>query len=82
MQTGLHIGSLDKYYTFIYEAPATLFSYFGTDALLFFSRGRSSRRMRTTLWQWGEDVRGLLAEGVLSAASTHIPKRTICAAPR
>ena len=21
--------------------------------------------MRTTLWQWGEDVRGLLAEGVL-----------------
>ena len=66
LQTGLHIGSLDKYYTFIYEAPATLFSYFGTDALLFFSEGtKLKERMRTTLWQWGEDVRGLLAEGVL-----------------
>ena len=66
LQTGLHIGSLDKYYTFIYETPATLFSYFGTDALLFFSEGaKLKERMRTTLWQWGEDVRGLLSEGVL-----------------
>ena len=66
LQTGLHIGALDKYYTFIYETPATLFSYFGTDALLFFSEGaKLKERMRTTLWQWGEDVRGLLSEGVL-----------------
>lgn len=66
LQAGLHIGSLDKYYTFIYEKPCTLFSYFGTDALLFFSEGaKLKERMRTTLWQWGEDVRGLFTEGVL-----------------
>ena len=48
------------------STPATLFSYFGTDALLFFSEGaKLKERMRTTLWQWGEDVRGLLSEGVL-----------------
>ena len=42
------------------------FDYFDTDALLVFSEGsKLKERMRTTLWQWGEDVRGLLAEGVL-----------------
>jgi len=66
LQNDLHIGCTDKYYTFIYEEAATLFSYFDTDALLFFSEGsKLKERMRTTLWQWGEDVRGLLTEGVL-----------------
>ena len=66
LNDGLHIGSLDKYYTFIYETPATLFSYFDTDSLLVFSEGaKLKERMRTTIWQWGEDVRGLFTEGVL-----------------
>ncbi len=66
LKNGLHIGCMDKYYTFIYETPATLFDYFDTDALLFSLRARKLKeRMRTTLWQWGEDVRGLLSEGVL-----------------
>lgn len=57
---------MDKYYMFVYETVATLFDYFDTDALLVFSEGsKLKERMRTTLWQWGEDVRGLLAEGVL-----------------
>ena len=66
LNDGLHIGSLDKYYTFIYETPATLFSYFGTDSLLVFSEGaKLKERIRTTIWQWGEDVRSLFTEGVL-----------------
>ena len=66
LASGLHIGCLDKYYTFIYETPCTLFSYFDRDAMLIFSEGaKLKERMRTTLWQWGEDVRGLLTEGIL-----------------
>lgn len=66
LKNDLHIGCMDKYYTFVYETAATLFDYFDTDALLVFSEGsKLKERMRTTLWQWGEDVRGLLAEGVL-----------------
>ena len=66
LQSGMHIGSMDKYYPFIYGGVFTLFSYFDTDSLLFFSEGsKLKERMRTTLWQWGEDVRGLLSEGVL-----------------
>ena len=66
LKNDLHIGCMDKYYTFVYETVATLFDYFDTDALLVFSEGsKLKERMRTTLWQWGEDVRGLLAEGVL-----------------
>ena len=66
LQSGLHIGCMDKYYPFIYEEPATLFSYFDTNSLIVFSEGsKLKERMRTTLWQWGEDVRGLLTEGIL-----------------
>ena len=66
LKNDLHIGCMDKYYMFVYETVATLFDYFDTDALLVFSEGsKLKERMRTTLWQWGEDVRGLLAEGVL-----------------
>ncbi len=66
LKSGLFLGSIDKFYPLIYPEPATLFSYFGKNCLLFFSEGAKLReRMRTTLWQWGEDVRGLLAEGVL-----------------
>lgn len=66
LQNSLHIGCMDKYYALIYDERATLFSYFDTDSLLFFSEGtKLKERMRTTLWQWGEDVRGLLSEGVL-----------------
>src|SRR5699024_197015 len=33
---------------------------------LFFSEGNKLKeRMRTTLWQWGEDLKSYLAEGVL-----------------
>ena len=39
LKNDLHIGCMDKYYTFVYETVATLFDYFDTDALLVFSEG-------------------------------------------
>ena len=54
LKNDLHIGCMDKYYTFVYETVATLFDYFDTDALLVFSEGsKLKERMRTTLWQCG-----------------------------
>ena len=47
--------------------PHTLLDYFPAEgSLLFFSEGNKLKeRMRTTLWQWGEDLKSYLAEGVL-----------------
>lgn len=67
LRNGLHLGSLDKFIRLIYEGTATLFDYFSpADSLLFFSEGNKLKeRMRTTLWQWGEDLKAYLEEGVL-----------------
>ena len=67
LENGLHLGSLDKFITLIYDQTATLFDYFPQEeSLLLFSEGNKLKeRVRTTLWQWGEDVKDYLAEGVL-----------------
>ncbi len=62
----LHIGCADKFISMIYEHPATLFDYVGDDFLLFVSEpSKVKERVRTTLWQWGEDIKDYLAEGIL-----------------
>lgn len=54
----LHIGCADKFISMIYEHPATLFDYAGDDFLLFVSEpSKGKERVRTTLWQWGEDIK-------------------------
>ena len=67
LKNGLHVGSLDKYISLLYPETATLLDYFPAEgSLLFFSEGNKLKeRMRTTLWQWGEDLKSYLAEGVL-----------------
>ncbi len=67
LKDGLHLGSMDKFISLVYEKPATLFDYFPAEtSLLFFSEGNKLKeRMRTTLWQWGEDVKAYLEEGLL-----------------
>ncbi len=67
LKNGLRIGSMDKFISLIYPGTATLFDYFSPDnSLLFFSEGNKLKeRMRTTLWQWGEDLKSYLGEGVL-----------------
>ena len=62
----LHLGCLDKFITLLYDKTATLFDYAGDDTLFFLSESAKCReRMRSTLWQWGEDVKDYLEEGVL-----------------
>ncbi len=67
LRDGLHLGSMDKFVSLVYERPSTLFDYFPPEnSLLFFSEGNKLKeRMRTTLWQWGEDLKAYLEEGLL-----------------
>lgn len=60
------LTSIDKYYSLIYETPANLFSYIPDDFLVFVSeQPKLKERMRATLWQWGEDIKDYLSEGIL-----------------
>ena len=67
LKNGLRIGSIDKFISLVYPETATLFDYFPPeDSLVFFSEGNKLKeRMRTSLWQWGEDAKSYLAEGLL-----------------
>ena len=66
LENGLRLGCADKYITFLYEKTATLFDYMAQNDLLFVSEpAKAKERMRSTLWQWGEDLKDLLAEGIL-----------------
>lgn len=67
IQGGLHIGCADKFLPLLYEKPATLFDYLQSDMLLFVSEPVNSReRMRSTFWQWGEDLKDYFADGTLN----------------
>lgn len=60
------LTSVDKYYSLIYPEKATLFDYIEQDALVFVSeQPKLKERMRAVMWQWGEDLRDYLAEGIL-----------------
>ena len=66
LQSGLHIGCADKYISLVYNRPASLFDYFSDDMILFVHEPvKSKERMKSVIWQWGEDVRDLLADGTL-----------------
>ncbi|HEX3039684.1 MAG TPA: transcription-repair coupling factor [Caproiciproducens sp.] len=66
LENGLHLGCADKFISFLYGRPATLFDYMQPDTLLFVSEpAKAKERMRSTLWQWGEDVKEYLADGTL-----------------
>lgn len=66
LKDGLDLGCADKYLPLLYEKTATLFDYFADDMLLFVSEPVKSReRMRSALWQWGEDLKEYLADGTL-----------------
>lgn len=67
LRNGLHLGSLDKLITLVYDRAYTLFDHFQPEnSIVFFSEGNRLRdRVRTTLLRWGDDVKGYLEEGVL-----------------
>lgn len=66
LENGLHLGCADKFISFLYETTATLFDYMKPDTLLFVSEPiKAKERMRSTLWQWGEDLKEFLTDGTL-----------------
>ena len=67
LKNGLRVGSIDKFISLVYPETATLLDYFPAEnSLVFFSEGNKLKeRMRSSLWQWGEDLKGYLAEGLL-----------------
>lgn len=67
LRNGRHFHCSDKYITMLYPQTATLLDYFTQDhSLLFVSEpGKGKERIRTTQWQWTEDVKAYLEEGIL-----------------
>ena len=59
-------GSIDKFIPLIYDRHTSLFDYFGADSLLFVSEHtRIKERMHGYSWQFGEDLKAYLEEGIL-----------------
>lgn len=67
LKAGIYIGSMDKFISMIYDKKTTLLDYFEPeDSILMLSEGSNLKeKMRTSTWQWGEDIKDLLSEGVL-----------------
>lgn len=67
LRNGRHFHCADKYITMLYDRTATLLDYFSlNDTLVFVSEfHKGKERIRATQWQWAEDVKEYLEEGVL-----------------
>ena len=66
LEQGVHLGCADKFFALLYGRIATLFDYRTDDMLLFVSEGTKVKdRARSTAFQWGEDLKDYLEEGVL-----------------
>lgn len=66
LSAGVQLGCADKYLPFLYEKTATVFDYADENTLLFVSEPvKGKERIRTTQWQWGEDLKDYLSHGIL-----------------
>lgn len=66
LRTGGRLGSADKFYNLIYDTPADIFDYIDKDCLVFVSeQTKINERLKSSQWQWSEDIRDYLAEGIL-----------------
>ncbi len=64
-QTG-RLSCADPFFPFLYRAPACLFDYFLPGSLLFVSEtAKQKDRVRTAQWQWAQDCKDYLEEGLL-----------------
>ncbi len=67
LRNGRHFHCADKYITMLYDKTATLLDYFPLEETLVFVSEfhKGKERVRTTQWQWAEDVKEYLEEGIL-----------------
>lgn len=67
LESGALVESLDKFIPFIYDKLTTLFDYIDKDDLIFVSEPTKVKdRMKSVQWQWNEDLKDYLSEGILS----------------
>ena len=69
LRGGLRPQSVDKYLPLLYS-KATLFSYLREDMVFMSEPAKIKERLRTTLWQLGQDMETLLEEGLLCRGLT------------
>ncbi len=67
LETGLPLGNADKFLPILYSGKtACLLDYLDGGTLFFVSEPVKAReRVRSVLWQWGEDLKDCLADGSL-----------------
>lgn len=66
LRGGGRLASTDKYYNLIYKKPADIFDYINNSCLVFTSeQNKIKERLKATAWQWSEDIKGYLEEGIL-----------------
>ena len=76
LEQGVHLGCADKFFPLLYGRIATLFDYRTDDMLLFVSEGTKVKdRARSTAFQWGEDLKDYLEEGVPLPWAGHLQRR-------
>ena len=66
LENGETPGSIDKFMSLVYDRQTSLFDYFGADSLIFVSEHtRVKERMHGYSWQFGEDLKAYLEDGIL-----------------
>ncbi len=65
LRTGLMPSSLDKFYALRYPKPATVLDYFTDPVLMIDEPGAVKETLEVASWRQGEEIKGLLEEGVL-----------------
>lgn len=67
LKAGIHIASMDKFISLVYDESCTLFDYFDPEAsMLVLSEGSKLReKLKNIMWQWNEDIKDFLSEGIL-----------------
>ncbi len=66
LQSGGRLSCGDKFYSLVYDKPANVFDYLDKESFVFVSeQPKLKERMKAVLWQWGEDIKDDLAEGIL-----------------
>lgn len=59
-------NSIDKFIPLLYKKTSTLFDYISDKYMVFMSEPQKiEQRLKANLWQWGEDIKEYLKEGVL-----------------
>ncbi len=66
IRTGTNITSLDKYISYIYDKPVTIFDYMDNNDLVFISEHtKVAERVKAAEFQYKEDMKEYFAEGIL-----------------